>query len=93
MHEDEKEENRCEGVKTNVSKSLHFDDYKRCLFAGKEELRKMNVIRSRGHELFTEEINKVALSSADDKRIICEDKINMLSCGRYASNELNSELK
>jgi len=38
------------------------------LFAGKEELQKMNVIRSRGHQLFTEEINKVALSSADDKK-------------------------
>jgi len=28
----------------------------------------MNIIRSRGHELFTEEINKVALSAEDDKK-------------------------
>jgi len=37
-----------------VSKSIHLVDYKRCLFTGKEEHRKMNVIRSREHELFTE---------------------------------------
>jgi len=47
------------------------------LFTEKEKLRKMNVICSQGHELFTEEISKVALSASDDKRIICENKINM----------------
>ena len=57
------------------------------MFSGKEELRKMNVTRSRGDELFTEEINKLTLSSADEKRIICEDKINTLLYGH------NSELK
>jgi len=44
----------------------------------------MNVIRNRGQELFTEEINKVALSNANDKRIICEDKINTLAYGHYS---------
>jgi len=29
----------------------------------------MNVIRSKGHELFTEQINKVALLSADDRKV------------------------
>jgi len=49
------EEKRCKGVKKPiVSKSIHLEDYKRCLFTGKEEHRKMNVIRSREHELFTE---------------------------------------
>ena len=36
---------------------------------------KMNVIRSRGHNIYTEKINKVALSCEDDKRFICEDGI------------------
>ena len=31
----------------------------------------MNVIRSKGHELFTEQINKVALLSADDRKVFC----------------------
>ena len=46
-------------------------------------MRSMNVIRSHKHEIFTETINKVALSSEDDKRIICEDKIHTLAHGNY----------
>jgi len=40
----------------------------------KEELRTMQVIRSRGHEIYAEEVNRIALSANDDKRIIREDK-------------------
>jgi len=35
----------------------------------------MNVIRSREHELFTETVNKIALSANDDKRTIQPGKI------------------
>ena len=77
---DGEEEKRCKGVKNPVvSKSIHLEDYKRCLFTGKEEHRKMNVIRSREHELFTETVNRIALSSSDDKRIIRTDKIQTLA--------------
>ena len=34
----------------------------------------MNVIRSHFHEIYTEEINKIALSSDDDKRVIMADE-------------------
>jgi len=37
-------------------------------------LRTMNVIRSRQHNLSTEQVNKIALSANDDKRIIQPDK-------------------
>ena len=30
-------------------------------------MKTMNVIRSHKHEIFTEEVNKIALSAADDK--------------------------
>jgi len=33
--------------------------------------------------MLTEEINKVALSADDDKRIIMEDGISTLACGHY----------
>ena len=43
---DRKEEKKCKGVKKPVvKKSIRFEDYKECLFSGKEQLRKMNVIR------------------------------------------------
>ena len=43
----------------------------------------MNVIRSHRHELFTEEINKIALSANDDKRVILEDGIHTLAHGHW----------
>ena len=64
----EKEEKKCKGVKKDVVKrSISFEDYKRCLFSGDESMRKTNVIRSRSHEMYNEEINKTALSANDDK--------------------------
>ena len=63
------ESKKCKGVKKSVvKKSIAHEDYKKCLFTGKEQLRKMNVIRSYKHEVYTEEINKIALSPDDDKR-------------------------
>jgi len=44
----------------------------------------MNIIRSHKHEIYTETINKIALSSSDDKRIIRPDKINTLAHGHRA---------
>jgi len=35
----------------------------------------MNVIRSRQHNLSPEQVNKIAVSANDDKRIIRPDKI------------------
>ena len=46
-------------------------------------MRTMNVIRSHGHELFTEESNKIALSANDDKRVILEDGIHTLAHGHW----------
>ena len=45
-----KESKKCKGViKSVVNKSITHEDYKNCLFTGKEQLRKMNVIRSYKH--------------------------------------------
>ena len=52
------EKKKCKGVTKNVTKrSIQFDDYRECLFSRKEQHRKMNVIRSHCHEIYTEEIN------------------------------------
>ena len=64
-------EKKCTGVTKNVTKmSIQFDDYREYLFSRKEQHRKMNVIRSHCHEIYIEEINKIALSSDDDKRVL-----------------------
>ena len=43
----------------------------------------MNVIRSHKHEMYTQEVNKVALSAADDKRVVLENGIDTLAYAHY----------
>ena len=79
------EEKRCKGVKQSVvKKEISFDDYKTCLFSRKEKMKKINVIRSHGHQMFTEEINKIALSANDDKRVIQKDGVHTLAHGHWS---------
>ena len=83
MFEGEESKNRKGVKKSVVKKSITHEDYKKCLTDQKPQLRKMNVIRSYKHNVFTEEVNKVALSANDDKRYILEDGINTLALGHY----------
>ena len=63
-----KEEKKYKEIKKAlIRKSIKHDDYKRCLFSGTDQFRQMNIFRSRKQCLFTEETNKIALSSKDDK--------------------------
>ena len=83
------ESKKCKGVKKSVVKnSITHEDYKQCLFTGKERLQKMNVIRSRKHKVYTEEVNKIALSPHDDKRHILEDGTHTLALGHYRIKQL-----
>jgi len=47
----------------------------------------MNVIRSHLHDVYTEEVNKVALSAEDDKRVIVEHGIQTLAYSHYNLNK------
>ena len=77
-----KKSKKCKGVsKAVVRKNISHEDYRECLFSGKEPVRKMNVIRSRKHEIILETIEKVALSFNDDKRLIREKRISTFAIG------------
>ena len=77
-----KEEKKCKGIKkVVVKKQISFDDYKECLLSKQPQMRKMNVIRSHQHEIFSETVNKIALAADDDKRIILDDGISTLAFG------------
>ena len=78
--EEDKEVRKCKGIKKNViKKKLDFDDYVKCLFSGEKELRKMKIIRSEKHDIYSKEVNKVALSNEDDKRKILKDSVHTLA--------------
>ena len=42
-------------------------------------MKEMNTMRIKNHEIFSKTVNKVALSTNDDKRIISENKIDTLA--------------
>ena len=86
-----KENKRCKGIKKAVvEKSITHEDYKRCLTTGKEQLRRQNIIRSYEHVLYTEEVNKIALSAADDKRYLLKDSFDTLAWGHYRIKDLEN---
>ena len=89
MYEGEEEIKKCKGIKKQVvESSISHEDYKTCLLTGKEQLRKQNILRSYNHEVYTEEVNKVALSALDDKRYILKDGIHTLAWGHYKIKDI-----
>ena len=82
--EEGEENKKCKGIKKAVvEKSITHENYKTCLTTGKEQLRRQNIIRSYEHTLYTEEVNKIALSAADDKRYLLKDSFDTLAWGHY----------
>ena len=76
------ESKKCKGINKTVTKNdIAFEDYKNVLFNQTKEMRKMNVIRSYKHEIYTETVNKTALSGDDDKRIVSSDRIRTMAYG------------
>ena len=89
--EEGKENKKCKGIKKAVvEKSIRHEDYKTCLTTGKEQLRRQNIIRSYEHVLYTEEVNKIALSAADDKRYLLKDSFDTLAWGHRRINDLEN---
>ena len=88
--EEGKENKRCKGVKKQVvQKYITHEDYKTCLQTGKEQLRRQNIIRSYEHEIYTEEVNKIALSAADDKRYLLNNN-DTLAWGHYKIKDMQN---
>ena len=63
-----KEDKKTKGTKECVIKRrLEFNDYKDCLLNNEIILKSQQRFKSERHDVHTEEINKIALSSNDDK--------------------------
>ena len=67
---DNSEPKKCKGIKKCVvKKTISFDDYKKCLFGAERIHRSQQLFRSCKHRVKTLEVNRLALSKEDDKRI------------------------
>ena len=58
-----------------------FNDYKNCFFKNEIILKSQQRFKSEGHCIYTEEVNKIALSSNDDERLQIFDRIRTYPYG------------
>ena len=66
-----------------INKMLSFNDYKNCLFNNVKVLRSQQRFKSKNHIVYTENINKIALSCNDDKRFVATDGIESYPYGYF----------
>ena len=71
-----------------IKRMIKFDDYKNCLLNDEIVLKSLQRFKSKRHDVYTENINKIALSSNDDKRLTASDKITGYSYGYKGKQEL-----
>ena len=73
---DDSESRKAKGTKKCVIKQkLKFNDYKDCLLNTEIILKSQQRSKSETHNVYTEKINKIKLSSNDDKRLQTYDRI------------------
>ena len=87
LTDDGKEDKKAKGTKKCVIKNkIKFDDYKKCLFSDELILRLQQRFISKKHDVYIENVNKIALSTNDDKRIISSNKISSYPYGYVLKN-------
>ena len=82
LTDDGKENKKAKGTKKCViKKKIKFNDYKKSLFSDELILKSQQRFISKKHDIYTENVNKIALSNNDDKRIVSSNKISSYPYG------------
>ena len=93
LMDDDSEKKKAKGAKKCVIKRrLMFKNYKYCLFNDTVILRSQQKFKSDYLEVYTEEVNKIALSSNDDKRLETFDTVTTYPYGTNAFKVCESEM-
>ena len=79
-------------MKCVIKRIFKFKDYEDCLFNNKVILKQQQRLKSDYHDVYTERINKIALSSNDDKRLQTFDKVTTYPYGTNAFKVCESEM-
>ncbi|XP_025829852.1 uncharacterized protein LOC112904318 [Agrilus planipennis] len=79
---------KVKGVSLSAKRKLTFEDFQRCLFDNEICFSEFSGIRSQNHQNFSYTINKLSLSSNDNKRFIKDNKIATLPWGHYSLKSL-----
>ena len=82
LTDDGKEDKKAKGTKKCViKKMIKFNDYKKCLLNDEVILKSQQRFISKKHDVYTDNINKIALCNNDDKRIISSNQITSYPYG------------
>ena len=91
--DDDSEAKNAKGTKKCVIKRmLKFLDYKGYLVNNEIILKSQKRFKSEAHNVYTEEINKIVLSSNDGKRLQTYDRITSYAYGTIAGKVLRTEI-
>ena len=91
--DDGKNDKKAKGTKKCVIKrTLKFNDYKNCLLNNEIILKSKQRFKSEAPNVYKEEINKIALSSNDDKRLKTFDRITSYLYGTSVGKVCKTEL-
>lgn len=66
-------------TKAVIKNKIKHEDYRECASKQEDKHCEMAIIKSNKHDVYTEIVNKKALSHVDNKRILCEDRIHTLA--------------
>ena len=75
-----------------IKREIMFQNYQDCLLNNKTVYTPQEGFKSYNHDVYTEEINKIALSNNDDKRIQTFDGIETYPYGTNAFKVCESEM-
>ena len=93
LMDDDSEKKKAKGIKRCVIKRrLMFENYKDSLFNNKTILKSQLRFKSDHHNVYTEEVNKIALNSNDDKRLQTFDRVTTYPYGTNAFKVCESEM-
>ena len=81
-----------EQKKCIIKRRIKFEDYKDSLFNNNTILRLQLRFKSDLHIMYTEEVNKIAISSNDDKRLQTFDKVTTYPYETNAFKVCESEM-
>ena len=81
LNDNDKEDKKSKGTKKCLIKKIKFNDYKKCLLNDEEILKSQQRFISKKHDVYTENVNKIAVSNNDDKRILSSNKITSYPYG------------
>ena len=93
LMDDDSENKKSKGTKKCIIKRrIMFENYKDSLFSNNTILRSQLRFKSDLHNVYTEEVNKIALNSNDDKRLQTLDRVTTYLYGANAFKVCESKI-